>query len=384
VTAVTRIIVALLVLLAACGGEGDDKRGDGPSCSRAVNRAARHTGDGERAVERMIRKCDREAWSLAMRRCIADAEDEEDIERCGRKHAAKRKSRADDDDDGDDRRKRRKDRASDDDDDETDDETDDERAMRRLADDTCACRDLTCGKRMMDRAVEMSTANAGKSVGKRTAERYEAQQKRIVKCMEALAKVPVPPSSSVGPPAASDLAEYTRDVRGYGKLYATIETSLGALRCALYEDKAPMTVANFVGLATGRKPWTNPRTGATERYRPFYNNLIFHRVIPGFMIQGGDPLGTGTGGPGYKFGDEVGKGLSMEPGMLAMANSGPATNGSQFFVMEGTATWLDDKHTIFGRCDDLDVVKKIANVPRSRTDKPDTDVWIRSIRFERR
>jgi peptidyl-prolyl cis-trans isomerase A (cyclophilin A) len=176
----------------------------------------------------------------------------------------------------------------------------------------------------------------------------------------------------VRPPVAADLAEYTKDIAGQGKLLAKFETPKGAINCVLYDDKAPMTVANFVGLATGKKPWLNPKTGSVEKGKPFYDGVIFHRVIPEFMIQGGDPLGRGVGGPGYQFGDEVGNGLKMEPGVLAMANAGPGTNGSQFFITEIGPEWLNDKHTIFGKCKELDVVKAIARVPQDASNKPDT------------
>jgi peptidyl-prolyl cis-trans isomerase A (cyclophilin A) len=138
-----------------------------------------------------------------------------------------------------------------------------------------------------------------------------------------------------------------------------------------------MTVANFVGLATGKKPWKNPKTGNVEKGKPFFNDLTFHRVIADFMIQGGDPLGTGTGGPGYQFGDEFLPDLKMEPGVLAMANSGPATNGSQFFITEGAPEWLNGKHTVFGKCKELDLVKQIARVPQNAENLPDTPVTMK-------
>jgi peptidyl-prolyl cis-trans isomerase A (cyclophilin A) len=167
---------------------------------------------------------------------------------------------------------------------------------------------------------------------------------------------------AVRAPTAADLAGYTNDLPGTGaKLLAQIETSLGTLNCELYADKAPMTVANFVGLATGKKAWRGPNGVQTNK--PFYDGLIFHRVIPGFMIQGGDMTGTGRGNPGYRFGSEFAEDLEMGPGTLAMANAGPTTNGSQFFVMDGARPDLVGKHTIFGKCLELDVVKKITHTP---------------------
>jgi peptidyl-prolyl cis-trans isomerase A (cyclophilin A) len=141
--------------------------------------------------------------------------------------------------------------------------------------------------------------------------------------------------------------------------HATLKTSKGDIRVVLYPDTAPKTVANFVGLATGERAWTDPATNERQE-RPLYDGTIFHRVIPQFMIQGGDPLGTGTGGPGYKFGDEIGPDNSFsKPGLLAMANAGPNTNGSQFFITEVPTPWLDRGHTIFG-----EVVKGFELVPK--------------------
>ncbi|MBX3154814.1 MAG: peptidylprolyl isomerase [Deltaproteobacteria bacterium] len=200
------------------------------------------------------------------------------------------------------------------------------------------------------------------------------------------------PAKDVRPPRADDLAGYVKDLAGKGQLKATIETSLGTFHCDLFEDKAPMTVANFVGLATGKKPWKHPRTKDVMVGKPFFDGIIFHRVIPGFMLQTGDPLGQGTGGPGYDFADEVRNGLAFEPGSLAMANSGPATNGSQFFITEVATRFLNDKHTIFGKCAELDLVKQIAAVPKvcdtcGRNDpkaaRPKDDVTIKKITFSR-
>jgi len=161
--------------------------------------------------------------------------------------------------------------------------------------------------------------------------------------------------------------------------FATFKTSRGDIRVRLLADHAPKTVENFVGLATGSKAWKDPRTGA-ERTDALYDGTVFHRVIPDFMIQGGDPLGTGTGGPGYRFEDEVQGGPSFDrPGLLAMANAGPNTNGSQFFMTEVPTTWLTGKHTIFGEVvDGFDVVKDIAHVP-ARSDRPNDPVVLTTI-----
>jgi peptidyl-prolyl cis-trans isomerase A (cyclophilin A) len=190
-------------------------------------------------------------------------------------------------------------------------------------------------------------------------------------------------ASEVRPPDAADLAIYARAIKGKGALVATIATNRGTLHCQLFDDKAPATVANFIGLATGQKPWVDPQTGKTVKNKPFYDGLVFHRVIPHFMIQGGDPLGRGTGGPGYTFDDELVADLTHKPGTLAMANAGPRTNGSQFFIDEVEASWLNNHHTIFGQCKELDVIAKIAAVPRGRDDKPDDPVTITRITIAR-
>jgi cyclophilin family peptidyl-prolyl cis-trans isomerase len=151
---------------------------------------------------------------------------------------------------------------------------------------------------------------------------------------------------------------------------AIFETSMGNITCTLFPDKAPMTVENFIGLATGTKEWKNPVSGATKKSTPLYDGTIFHRVIPGFMIQGGDPAGNGSGDPGYKFKDEFSDLRFDQPGRLAMANSGPNTNGSQFFITSTPTPHLNGKHTIFGQCAPVSTVKAIEAVPRDAMDKP--------------
>ncbi len=168
-------------------------------------------------------------------------------------------------------------------------------------------------------------------------------------------------------------------------LFATIETTMGTIEIRLFEKEAPRTVENFVGLATGTKPWRNPQTNQQES-RPFYDGLIFHRVIPQFMIQGGCPLGEGYGGPGYKFEDEFHPNLKFDrPGLLAMANSGPNTNGSQFFITEAPTSHLTNHHTIFGEVTSgMDVVKNIARVKTGQKDKPATPVVMKKVTLSRR
>jgi peptidyl-prolyl cis-trans isomerase A (cyclophilin A) len=168
-------------------------------------------------------------------------------------------------------------------------------------------------------------------------------------------------------------------------LYATLHTSAGDIRVKLFPDHAPKTVKNFTGLADGSQAWTDPRTRSTGE-GALYNGTIFHRVIDGFMIQGGDPTGTGRGGPGYQFGDEFHPELVFDrPYLLAMANAGPGTNGSQFFITTAPTSWLNRKHTIFGEVADQasrDVVDKIGTTAVGAQDKPTVDVVINSIDIE--
>ncbi len=164
---------------------------------------------------------------------------------------------------------------------------------------------------------------------------------------------------------------------------ATFKTSLGSFVCKLFAEEAPMTVGNFVALATGEMPWTD-KDGKSMQGTPLYDGTIFHRVIPEFMIQGGDPEGTGRGSPGYRFGDEFVKGLRHNrPGILSMANAGPNTNGSQFFVTEVPTPFLDDKHSVFGEVTEgFDVVRAIAHTDRDANDRPTTPVVLEKITIE--
>lgn len=165
---------------------------------------------------------------------------------------------------------------------------------------------------------------------------------------------------------------------------AVIKTTKGDITIELFPKAAPNTVANFIGLANGTKDWTDPKTGQKVSGRSLYNGTIFHRVIPDFMIQGGDPLGSGMGGPGFQFADEFNNGYDFSaPYMLAMANSGPNTNGSQFFITVVPTTWLNNKHTIFGKVTKgQEVVDAIVSAPTSTGDKPVTDISIKSIEIE--
>lgn len=176
----------------------------------------------------------------------------------------------------------------------------------------------------------------------------------------------------------------TAGLKGSGQLMARIETSMGVMEAKLFENKTPRTVANFVGLARGKQPFQDPKTGKWVQ-RPYYDGLIFHRVIKRFMIQGGCPLGTGTGNPGYEFGDEFYPTLKHNKGgLLSMANSGPGTNGSQFFVTEVPTPHLDNRHTIFGELTEgMKVQYDIARVPAGRGNRPLEPVTIKKVTIYR-
>jgi peptidyl-prolyl cis-trans isomerase A (cyclophilin A) len=169
-------------------------------------------------------------------------------------------------------------------------------------------------------------------------------------------------------------------------LYAHFTTSEGKFTARLFDAETPKTVANFTGLADGSKEWTDPRTGQKVK-KPYFNGTIFHRVIEGFMIQGGDPLGQGTGGPGYTFADEFNPSLRhSKPGILSMANRGPNTNGGQFFITLAATPWLDDKHSVFGEVvDGMDVVTTIGRTATSKPgDRPVKPITIESVTIEKK
>ncbi len=175
------------------------------------------------------------------------------------------------------------------------------------------------------------------------------------------------------------------NVPGSGQLYARFVTSMGTMVARLEEHRAPDTVKNFVGLATGTQTYKDPRSGQEKQGVPYYDGTIFHRVIPDFMIQGGDPLGQGTGGPGYKFKDEFHPELRhIGVGILSMANSGPSSNGSQFFVCEKATPWLDNKHSVFGQVIvNAELIPKITHSATGPRDKPMTDIVLQRLEIFR-
>lgn len=199
----------------------------------------------------------------------------------------------------------------------------------------------------------------------------------------AFAQQSTAPATQTAPASSQDLpdAPVATAVAPNGP-FVVMDTSMGRITCQFFQKQAPNAVANFIGLATGTKDWTDPTTRKVMHNKPLYDGTTFHRVIPEFMIQGGDPLGTGMGDPGYSFNDELDPNLNFDkPGRLAMANSGPNTNGSQFFITELPYDSLDQHYTIFGQCDDSSVlvVKTIARVPRDSNDKPLTPVVLKKV-----
>ena len=198
-------------------------------------------------------------------------------------------------------------------------------------------------------------------------------------------------AAGAGDPVANhtiSIEDATKGLKGSGPLSAKIEVEqsgkvMGTFTCELFDKQAPKTVANFVGLARGVRPWKVPKTGEWVK-KPMYDGTVFHRVIPEFMIQAGDPKGNGTGDPGYEFGDEFDPSLTMDKGgILAMANRGPGTNGSQFFITEKATPWLNGKHTIFGQCQPLDLEMKIARVPTGARNMPTEPVTIKKVTISR-
>jgi peptidyl-prolyl cis-trans isomerase A (cyclophilin A) len=191
-------------------------------------------------------------------------------------------------------------------------------------------------------------------------------------------------TSTAKPTAGSKMAVHHAAT---GQTTAVIDTTVGKMTCTLFPDKAPIGVANFIALATGTKDWKNPVSHVTKHGTPLYDGTIFHRVIPNFMIQGGDPAGNGTGDPGYKFKNEVSSDLLFDkPGRMAYANSGPDTNGSQFFITEVAVPHLNGNYTIFGQCDEVTVtlVKQIARMARDPSDdKPFRPVKINHVSIVR-
>jgi peptidyl-prolyl cis-trans isomerase A (cyclophilin A) len=209
------------------------------------------------------------------------------------------------------------------------------------------------------------------------------------------APAPTPTPKAAGRPVASvpaspddplhgsfSLSDATQGLAGSGALSATIDTDQGKLECKLLDDKAPITVANFIGLARGTRPWKDPDGKWVKK--PAYDGTVFHRIIKGFMIQGGDAKGTGSGEPGYVIPDEIWEGAAHDrAGLLCMANRGPNTNGAQFFITDAAAAHLDRSYTIFGECAPEDMIHKLASVEMAGGDKPKTPPKIKSIKIRR-
>lgn len=264
-------------------------------------------------------------------------------------------------------------------------------AMSMLA--ACDSKSTKATATSPEKGSKVDTKKDGAKEGKKEEAKKPDAKKEGEKKPEAGAAKPVaaPPSGEAPkpdsgetaktPPKAADLARYTSDL-GEGTLMARIVTSKGEFTCELFEKDAPMTVANFVGLARGLKAWVHPSSGEVMTNTPLYSGVVFHRVIPNFMIQGGDPLGVGTGGPGYKFEDEISSKRHDGPGVLSMANAGPRTNGSQFFITEVATPHLNGKHTVFGQCDNLELIKEIARVEAERN-MPKTPVVIERVVISR-
>ena len=237
---------------------------------------------------------------------------------------------------------------------------------------------LACGvdADKVNEVARTATKQADKQAKEDARERQQVEQQK--KRRAQVAKL-VAARKAEGVAVRSDIG-----VAQDGKLSAIFVTSKGKIRCELLVDVAPQTVLNFVQLAEGTKDWTHPKTKKVSK-KPLYSGTIFHRTIPKFMIQGGDPLGNGRGGPGYRFADEPHPEYSFDkPGLLAMANSGPNTNGSQFFITDrAKPSHLNNKHTIFGVCKDLDVVEAIATTATKPGNRPIEDVVLKRVQILR-
>lgn len=213
----------------------------------------------------------------------------------------------------------------------------------------------------------------------------EADKKSLEQAKKNLEKK-LADAKAAPPPVNLEEVQKALGVKPGEKLYATFVTSMGTLVAELYWENAPNTVMNFVQLAEGAKEWTDPKGAKTKK--PLYDGTLFHRVIPDFMIQGGDPLGNGTGGPGYKFADEFAPGLSHDgPGYLSMANSGPGTNGSQFFITEKATPWLNRRHSIFGKViEGVELIPKITRVDKAdgpNGSRPKQDIVLKKVMIGR-
>lgn len=257
--------------------------------------------------------------------------------------------------------------------------------LKAMSDEVCACADKTCADAVLERARALPQPTGAPTEAEN--QQLEGIAKSFLACHERLTAdaTPPKPAPDIAAPTAADLPRFLKRVKGRGTLTATIETNLGTFHCALYEKQTPMTVANFVGLATGQQPWADA-DGAVQKGVPYYDGLRFHRVIPGFMIQGGDPLDEGTGGPGYRFANEIVPSLRHDrAGVLSMANAGPDTNGSQFFITAKAVPFLDDKHTVFGQCAEVELVDTIAALGDSANrDRPRRPAILRRVTISRR
>lgn len=230
------------------------------------------------------------------------------------------------------------------------------------------------------RQTEAAKTDAAKTEGAATQPKDAATKEGRPQSAPKPAAVPVSKDDPLG--GKFSLEDALTGLPAEGKLNALMKTSLGALTCELYEDKAPVTVANFVGLARGLRPFKD--AGGEWVKRPGYDGTTFHRVIKGFMVQGGDPKGTGAGEPGYVIPDEIWPGAKHdERGLLCMANRGPNTNGMQFFILDGAAPHLDGGYTIFGKCGPSDVIEKIATT-KTRGDRAIEPPRIERVTIERR